>query len=508
MSFLDFIDAKLVNSTKLVPRCKDIITLLQPSCIINFVIMRYFSGHLLTVCLSLLFFLTLPSCSKEEKIPLSDECSLFGFSLNRNDNPGLTNLVNGVLVNDLIYVTVPDGVDLKSLALSFNVSPGATVTCDGHDATVGKHDLSNIATLKITSESGIKSSTYKILARNGNAKVDNLVYDFMKTYSIPGVAVDVMKDEDIIYAAGYGFAVKENQTRVTPNHLFRLASISKQFTTLCIMKLYEDGLLDLDDYVFGENGILKDQFPGVTGLKALITVKNFLQHNSGFPTSPDPMFSSIRDGKDLDGLIEYILNQDLVNSPGTKYAYYNMGFGVLGKIVEVVSGMGFEEYLKTEVLAPMGVKDIHVGGDQNARKANECVYYMQNDTHGYDNPMYVIRSAGGIIASANELMEVLRHIDGRDGVEDTFKKSTLDLMYNTIAPCYDRYALGWRVGHSLFPGGHYHSGNLAGTSTFWVGNSDGNMSGCVLCNSRSYITNPDFDSAYYILMSEILKILK
>ncbi|MDD3202085.1 MAG: serine hydrolase [Bacteroidales bacterium] len=451
--------------------------------------------------------LLLISCSKDKidpEEPLSDDAYLTSVSFLMGDNPGLTQNLYAFNGGAYFYVSIPEDMNIKAMKASYSIPKGATVSIEGVDQVSGStvNDFSGLVLVKVTSASGNKSSVHTVYAKYGDNTIDQKVYKFMTDYSIPGVSVSVMKDETIIYSSGYGFAVEATRTKTTADHLFRLASVSKQFTTLCIMTLYERGLLDIDRNVFGENGILNAQFPGVTGAKATVTVRNFLQHNSGWPTSPDPMFSSIRDGKTIDDLIRYILDQELINVPGSTYAYYNMGFGILGRVVEVVSGQPYETFLQNEVLKKMGITDIHVGGGESERLANECVYYSQDGTNGYGNPMQVIAAAGGIISSTNQLMKVLAHIDGRDGVPDILKQSTLDLMYNSPTANYARYSLGWRIGHSLYPGAHYHSGNLAGTTAMWVGNTNNGMSAAILGNSRSYISG--YDDAYYILISDII----
>ncbi|MFA6894542.1 MAG: serine hydrolase domain-containing protein [Bacteroidales bacterium] len=451
--------------------------------------------------------LLLFSCTKDDVIPtpeLSDSAYITGVSFSVVNNPELTKTVSSYKIGTTFYISVPTSGDITKLKANYDISKGAKVYINDIEQTNGEivQDFSNLVNVKVISESGEKTANYVVYAKYGDADIDASVYKFMSDYSIPGVSVSVMKGEEIIYSSGYGFAVVETNTKATSSHLFRLASVSKQFTTLCIMTLYERGLLNIDRNVFGPGGILDSEFPGVTGTKATVTVRNFLQHNSGWPTDPDPMFTnSIRDGKTMDDLIRYILAQELSSAPGSKYAYYNMGFGILGKVVEKISGMEYEAFLKQEVLKPMGITDIHVGGGQNERLSNECVYYSQSGTNGYGNPMSVIAAAGGIIASTDQMMSVLAHIDGKDGVPDILKPETLDLMYNSPTDNYARYSLGWRIGHSLYPGAHYHSGNLAGTTAMWIGDSNG-MSVAILCNSRSYISG--YDDSYYILLSNII----
>jgi CubicO group peptidase (beta-lactamase class C family) len=455
--------------------------------------------------LSLVTAFTLVSCGDPvNPTPvLSDAANLNSVSFSTVDNPSMSVSAHSTPCLGYLAVTVPEGSNISALKATYYVSDGAEVLIKGQKQVSGQtiNDFSNIVDLQVVSESGKVKKDYVLYVKTGNASVDAQFYQFMNKHSVPGVSFSVMRGEKVVYTTGYGYAVTESRIKTTPDHLFRLASISKQFTTLCIMVLYERGMLGIDDKVFGENGILKKEFK-TKGMEDMITVRHLLQHSAGWTREVlDPMFSSVRNGKTLDELLQWVLdNQNLKFTPGSNYEYSNVGFSFLGRIVEVVSGKPFETFLKEDVLKPMGVTDIHVGGGQDERRPNECVYYSQDGTNGYGNPMQVIAACGGIIASTNQMMTVLAHIDGRDGVPDILKPETLDLMYNSeIDPNADpstnlrRYGLGWRRLAGYYPGAHWHGGNIAGTATIWVGNTNAGMSAAILCNSRSYDKSIDGD---------------
>jgi len=252
--------------------------------------------------------------------------------------------------------------------------------------------------------------------------------------------------------------------------------------------------------VFGSGGILENEFPNVTQLASTVTIKNLLEHNSGWPKSPDLMFDSPYYGQTLDQRIVRMLN-GTQTTPGVSYAYYNMGFGVLGKVIEKITGKNFEVYMK-EVLALAGISDVHVGGDKSQKRSNEVVYYSQSGTNGYANEMQVIAAAGGVIASTEQMMKLMFHIDGFTKVPDIITPQTRSTML-TPSPNYYRYALGWMCNHTYFPGDYYHTGNLSGTATMWVMGNDG-INGVILCNSRSYITG--FDDELYGLLRDIVNL--
>jgi len=443
------------------------------------------------------------SCSKDTIIeppaPKSDLNELVSFSFTRSDNPSLTQDCYPYRSGTLVYMSVPQGANLTSLKAQFAASPKATVKIGGalQESGVSLIDYTNTLDLVVTSESG-RVKTYKLLVQEGRSSIDNMVYAFMTKYAIPGISFAITKDEQIVYKSGAGFAIQETEVRTKPNHLFRLASCSKQFTSLCIMRLVEQGKLSLDRNVFGSGGVLASEFTNVTPLAATVTVKNLLEHTSGWTSSPDPMFTSSFYGQSLDQRITYMLGS-AQTTPGTAHNYYNMGYGVLGKVIEKITGKGYEVYLK-EVLALAGVTDIHIGGDKSQRRSNEVVYYSQNGTNGYGNEMQVIAAAGGVIASTEEMMKLLFHIDGFTKVPDIISQQTRTTML-TPSVAYNRYALGWRANHSYYPGDYYHGGNLAGTATMWVMGDNG-INCVILCNSRSYITT--FDDETYALLRDIV----
>jgi CubicO group peptidase (beta-lactamase class C family) len=446
------------------------------------------------------------SCSKDDVIPpvvtpKSDKCDLISFTFARADNPSQTGETSPYYSGSLVFLSVPEGTPLTALKAKFEVSPKATLSIAGvpQQSGVIANDFTNTVQMVVTAENG-RTATYKVLVQNGRYNFDSMIYSFMKRYSIPGISFAITKDEEVVYKSGLGFAISESNTRTRPDHLFRLASVSKQFTSLCIMKLMEEGKVDLDRNVFGAGGILQSEFPDVTAMASRVTVKHLLQHASGWTSSPDPMFTASFKGQTLDQRITYVLGSPQ-SEPGTKHSYFNMGFGILGKIIEKVTGKGYETYLK-EVLATAGVTDIHVGGDRSQRRSNEVVYYSQSGTDGYGNEMPVIAAAGGVIASVEQMMKLMFRIDGRDKIADIIQPSTRTTML-TASDAYNRYALGWRLNHTFYPGSFYHSGNLAGTAAMWVMGNNG-INCVVLCNSRSYIDG--FDDELYVLLRDLLSV--
>ena len=486
------------------------------------------------------FILSLAACGtpEEQQEPeKSDKCSLIKFSFSGSANPSLSGTSTAVTSNGYWCISVKEGTDLTRLVPEIKVSEGATIQIDDKPFTEGSPcDFSgNLQTVRVISESGKNSSVYKIYVKYGIPYIDNKVYDFMDEFSIPGVSVSVMKGTEVVYSSGFGFADAGAEKRCTPDHLFRMASISKQFCTMCIMTLKEQGRLNLDDKVFGEGGLLEAVNYRVSDYHRTITVRHLLSHSSGICKGlSDPAFdNSYRffkgtgDPVPTDTLIQRTLddrwNPDVDDgftwSAGMAYNYSNVGFCILHRIVEVVSGKDYESFLKEDVLAKMGITDTHIGGYLEERRPNECIFYSQGGGDGYKNPLRVLAGAAGIITSTNQMMKILTYMDGDDTVPDIFSPETLQEMYTPFSYAgpgsygsnYKRYGLGWRLNHSrLFQGAHYHGGNIAGTATIWVGNNNQHMSGAFVCNSRAYNNDSygqDIDTAMYVLLEEFMNYL-
>lgn len=407
------------------------------------------------------------------------------------------------------FVTVDQGTDLTSLVPTITSGEGALFFIDDQPIVSAetKVDLSKVALLTIQAEDG-SIKNYHICVKEGNKNIDSKVYSVMKKYDIPGISISATRDEKMVYSYGFGFANTSTYERVTPKHLFRLASMTKSQTTLCLMTLMERGQLKITDRMFGEGGLFEKEFGTdlVFGAET-ITIQNFLEHTSGWADEHIFTYSdSPLEGKDIMGRMNYILhNVPLDYDPGTTYAYYNMGFGILGKLVEKLSGKDYESFLREDVYAKCGVTDIWVGGDEYHRRPNEVVYYSQDGTNGYGNDMQLINSLGGLIASTEELMKVMASIDYLPNVPDIFTKETLDIMYTPSEAIPHRYALGWRTNSKEYTNWKcYHGGNLAGTGTLWCRDKN-NAAVVILCNSRSYISG--FDDALYELLDNILRLI-
>ena len=463
----------------------------------------------LLLCATLALFMV--SCSKKGTTPdgptVSTDNQLRDFSFNKANNPTLTESCFGTFnYSNAYYITVPEGVDLGELVPTFTVDPKATVKINGATVTsnTSKVNFTNTVTIEVTSESGA-TRTYMILAKNGNKKIDSDIYAFMLKYDIPGISIALSKDEEIVYQGAYGFANTLTKERVTSDHMFRLASMSKQHTSIAILTLMEQGKLKLSDTVFGKNGLLYKAFgDNMSSLWKAVTVEQLLSHTSGIMTEGFFGAGSAFSGKNQNERIATLLSQGSIVTPGSVYDYNNSNFGILGKVVEDVSGKPFMDFLKEEVYGPIGITGIDAADNDDPIKG-EVVHYSQTTTNPYDNNVEAGLAAGGVVASAPALMQLMAHIDYGTKVKDILSKETLDIMtkpinnVDTDGDPFSQYALGWRVNRSTYADwSYFHGGTLAGVAPIWARSHD-NVNGVILCNSRNSNSNFDYD-LWHMLM--------
>lgn len=336
---------------------------------------------------------------------------------------------------------------------------------------------------------------------------DNRVPRFLKQYELAGASIAVAVDGKMVFAKGYGFADKENQVHAEPYHLFRVASISKLLTAAGIMKLVENKHMSLNQKVFGPHGILnKAPFHYYLDNRVEdIEVVHLLNHSGGWTNRwGDPMFMPqvIARGKGQElpvsdeDIITFMLGKRLHFTPGTFSSYSNLGYAILGKVIEEVSGQDYESYIRTNILYPLGIFDMRLGGSYPEERLQlEVKYYEPNDRNLVEdfsgsgemvkssyggNDIKTLGAAGGWVASATDLLKFMLAIDGMASQPDILSQESIEKMTSPLAR--GLHPLGWRGVNDYY---WYRTGTLAGSSTLMVRRNDG-FSYVILLNSSSW----------------------
>lgn len=339
------------------------------------------------------------------------------------------------------------------------------------------------------------------------AAVNSKVTAFMNSYNIPGASLAVTKNGKLVYVKGFGKANKATGEEVKPTHRFRLASVSKTFTGVAILKLVQDGKLNLDAKVFGSGGILANDYgtPPYNANLLNITVRHLLQNVSG-------SWGASSGGDVIDQNPSYTYKQFfdwLINTrpnpkaPGTVYDYSNVNFVLAGRVIEKVSGKTYINYIKEDIMAPIGGTQTDMSGKTEAdKKTNEVSYYGQgNDANFVYNIAFPRRDAdGGIMTTATDLIRLVNAIDGAATRPDILNAANLAAL-TTPSAVYASYACGigiWSAENVWF-----NYGSLPGTRTAFMRNANG-MCAVLLLNSRVDPSIPGGENPFVYAMQDLV----
>lgn len=174
--------------------------------------------------------------------------------------------------------------------------------------------------------------------------IDSIYKQHALDNHFPGIAFGVVVDGKLVYTGNYGYTDIEKKIPVSSSSLFRIASMSKSFTSMAILKLRDEGKLNLDDPAYLYIPELKNlKYP--TADAPVITIRHLMTHGAGFPED-NPWGDRQLADNDKD-LMEFIGRQiSFSNPPGIAYEYSNLGFALQGKIITKVSGMRYQDYIK------------------------------------------------------------------------------------------------------------------------------------------------------------------
>ena len=186
------------------------------------------------------------------------------------------------------------------------------------------------------------------------AIIDSIYKKHATDNHFPAISFGLVVDGQLIYKNSYGYTDVEKKIPATSSSLFRIASMSKSFTCMAILKLRDEGKLNLDDPAYLYIPELKNlKYP--TADAPQITIRHLMTHGAGFPEDNPWGDRQLADTeKDL---MDFISKQiSFSNPPGIAYEYSNLGFALQGKIITKVSGMRYQDYIKKNILEPLGMK--------------------------------------------------------------------------------------------------------------------------------------------------------
>jgi N-acyl-D-amino-acid deacylase len=348
---------------------------------------------------------------------------------------------------------------------------------------------------------------------------DQMMESFVAEHQVPGAALAVARDGRLIYARGFGYSDREKKEAVEPTSLFRIASVSKMFTSAATMQLVDQGKLRLSDTWYPIVGLHPRTDQHMDPRLKQITIEELLQHRGGWDRdkSFDPMFRSVLIAQTLgteppagpEQVTQYMLGQPLDFAPGERMAYSNFGYCILGEVIHKVSHEPYEQYVQKHVLAPLGIHKMRLGRSLlEFRAPGEVRYYGKGKGDcvfppnigkkvpwcygGWD--LEAMDAHGAWIASAPELLRFAVSFDHPEhskilsaaSIGKTFARPPGNAGFTPDGkPKPVWYGFGWNV-RSVGRGqvNTWHDGLLDGTSTLLVRRSDG-LAWAVLFNASA-----------------------
>lgn len=271
------------------------------------------------------------------------------------------------------------------------------------------------------------------------AAIDRYVAQVMEADRVPGVAIAIVYQGQIVYERGYG---SDGYGRpVTPATGFVLGSISKSFTALAIMQLVERGLVGLDTPVQQYLPWFRVADPQAS---AIITVRHLLTHTSGIP----PRAPQAAGAATLQDHVRALADTALSHPPGARHDYASPNYQVLGAILEQVAGRSYARYIQEEIFDPLGMTQSFT--DQAAARSQGMARghrYWFGWPIGSDRPHEADRlPTAALISSAHDLGTYLRAQLGAGGGRELLSPAGIAMLHQPHAPGEGfAYGFGWRI---------------------------------------------------------------
>lgn len=332
---------------------------------------------------------------------------------------------------------------------------------------------------------------------------DRLMTEIMNKWQMPGGQLAVARDHRLVYNRGFGYASREDQLVVEPDARFRIASNTKPITAVAILRLIDAGEISLDRRVFPLLKLEQPRNAPRDGRLDEITVEQLLVHSGGWNSAagydpqyqPWTLFASHTCDEvvpaEASTIVRFMQGEPLDFDPGTRTAYSNVGFNVLGRLIEHLSGQSYERFV-TDMLKPAGIKTMAIGGTTlKERMEGEVRYYSPPGLEarptvfpgggyvpvGYGS--YYLRamdSHGGWIARTQDQVRFALAVDGTRGTA-LLRPETVTKMESTPRPpsaaagagnVEDSLGLGWNT--VPVDGGYEwsHAGALEGSNCSWL----------------------------------------
>lgn len=318
------------------------------------------------------------------------------------------------------------------------------------------------------------------------AHIEQRIPELMKTYRIPGVSMALVQNKSIVWTHAFGYADIASGVPMTPDAVCRVQSISKSVTAWAVMKLVEQGEIDLDqpvaNYLQGwklpESGFSQDK----------VTVRQLLSHTAGMPLGD--ILTRFAPQDDMPSLTDKLsMEAQLIREPGAAFSYSNTGYNLLELVIESVTGQEFAMYMEQEILMPLGM----TGADFVWRESFDPPVPYGYNLKGEAIPVYVYpeKASGGLFATAEDIARfILAGMPGSsqtvlpaERVSQLYEPAARDMgLYSLV---FDAYGLGHYI--EFLAGGQLavsHGGQGTGWMTHFHAVPEAGAALVILTNSQ------------------------
>lgn len=298
----------------------------------------------------------------------------------------------------------------------------------------------------------------------------------------PGAAIAVVKNGSVVHRSGYGLANVEWRIPIQPDTVFRLASVTKQFTAVAIMILAEQGKLGVDDPI-------TKFFPDYPTSGHHITVHHLLTHTSGifsYTSDPDAL-TKLRLDKTPQEICDSFSRIPFDFKPGTRYLYNNSGYILLGMIIEKLSGLSYADFIQKHIFDPLSMSNSYYLSDEPIIPRRASGY--DEGPGGVQNARYLSmtqpHAAGALGSTVDDLV-----LWDRALTENRLISAESLAQMHTSAALDDgtliNYGYGWGINSYQQHRAIHHGGGIFGFATFIARFPDDDLSIAVLTNYSSY----------------------
>ena len=302
--------------------------------------------------------------------------------------------------------------------------------------------------------------------------VPDRIEQLVQEQRLPGLAVGIVRDQELIWSSGFGYANIERQIPPDQSTISRIASITKTFTATAIMQLRDEGLLQLDDPLVEH----LPEFSAVTaraGTVEGVTIRRLLSHRSGLVTESPFLSWDNLEWPSREAMLEALARTEIAIPQDSAFKYSNLAFGLLGEVISRLSDRPYVDYMQAEILGPLGLQSSKFALTNDLEERMAVGYSHAPYADDYEvapcAPLNGVSACGQLHSPVSDLakwisLQFRTTQDERSGdqilratsIEEMHRPQYLEADWSTA------YCLGWRAqrkGNNVY---HEHGGGIHG----------------------------------------------